>query len=126
MEKSVDLSSRRPCDDGRRAPTQPPLGVLPQRDRRPRSIIVYTFYRVNEDTVVMALPEAMQFGKALWRIFSAIVHSNPRLGPVYLSKVYIADGFYRIWVKAANVPKLGVHYTVYVIRLNSLIMRIEI
>jgi hypothetical protein len=36
------------------------------------------------------------------------VHVNPRLGPVYLSKVNIADGVYRIWVKAADVPKLGV------------------
>jgi hypothetical protein len=85
-----------------------PLGVLPQRDRRPRSIIDYTFYRINEDTVVMAPPEAMQFGKALWRIIAGIVHANPRLGPVYLSKVDIADGFYRIWVKAADIPKLGV------------------
>jgi hypothetical protein len=36
------------------------------------------------------------------------VHANPRLGPVYLSKVDIADVFYRIWVKAADIPKLGV------------------
>jgi hypothetical protein len=36
-----------------------PLGVLPQRDRRPRSIIDYTFFRINDETVVMAPPEAM-------------------------------------------------------------------
>jgi hypothetical protein len=85
-----------------------PLGVLPQRDRTPRSIIDYTFYRINEDTVVMAPPEAMQFGKALWQILTGIVQANPRLGPVYLSKVDIADGFYCIWVMAADIPKLGV------------------
>jgi hypothetical protein len=33
-----------------------PLGVLPRCDRRPRSIIDYTFYRVNEDMVVMTPP----------------------------------------------------------------------
>jgi hypothetical protein len=27
---------------------------------------------------------------------------------VYLSKIDIADGFYRIWVRASDVPKLGV------------------
>jgi hypothetical protein len=43
-----------------------PLGVLPQQDRRIRSIIDYTFYCINEETVVMAPPESMQFGKALW------------------------------------------------------------
>jgi hypothetical protein len=85
-----------------------PLGVLPQWDRRPRSNIDYSFYCINDDTVLMAPPEAMQFGKALWRILSEIVRSNPCLGPVYFSKVDIADGFYRIWVQAANVPKLGV------------------
>jgi hypothetical protein len=85
-----------------------PLGVIPQRDKRPRSIIDYTFYRINEDTVVMAPPEAMQFGKALWRILAGIVDENPRLGPVYISKVDITDGFYCIWVKAEGIPKLGV------------------
>jgi hypothetical protein len=85
-----------------------PLGVLPQCDRRPQSIIDYTFFRINEETLVMAPPEAMQFGKALWCILAGIVHANPRLGPVYLSKVGIADVFYRIWVKAADIPKLGV------------------
>jgi hypothetical protein len=73
-----------------------PLSLLPQRYRRPRSIIDYTFYRINEDTVVMAPPEAMQFGKAPWRILAGIVHANPRLGSVYLSKVDIADVFYQI------------------------------
>jgi hypothetical protein len=58
--------------------------------------------------VLMAPPEAMSFGNALWRILSEIVRSNPRLGPLYVSKVDIADGFYRIWVQAADVPKLGV------------------
>jgi hypothetical protein len=85
-----------------------PLGALPQRDQWPRSIIDYSFYRVNDDTVLMAPREAMQFGNALWRILSAIVQSNPILGPVYLSKVDIADGFYRIWVKAADIQKVGV------------------
>jgi hypothetical protein len=85
-----------------------PLGVLPQCDRRSRSIIDYTFYRINEETVVMAPPEAMQFGKSLWCILARSVHENPRLGPVYLSKVDIADGFYQIWVKAADIPKLDV------------------
>jgi hypothetical protein len=50
----------------------------------------------------------MQFGKALWCILALIIHANPRLGPVYLSEVDISDGFYRTWVRAADVPKLGV------------------
>ena len=38
-----------------------PLGVVPQRDRRPRLIVDYTFWGVNYDTARLAPKEAMQF-----------------------------------------------------------------
>jgi hypothetical protein len=38
----------------------------------------------------------MQFGKALERILAQIVAANPAHGPVQLTKVDIADGFYRV------------------------------
>jgi hypothetical protein len=85
-----------------------PLGVAPQRDRRPRTISDYTYSRVNEDTVVVTPAEYMQFGHDLWRILKHLKHSNPNRAPVYMSKIDIADGFYRIWVRATDVPKLGV------------------
>jgi hypothetical protein len=50
----------------------------------------------------------MQFGRALWRINSTVHHANPRLGPVFLSKIDISDGFYHIWVNANGVTKLRV------------------
>jgi hypothetical protein len=50
----------------------------------------------------------MQFGRALWRVLSTIHHTDPRLGPVYLSKINIADGFYRLGVNDVDVAKLGV------------------
>jgi hypothetical protein len=50
----------------------------------------------------------MQFGVALLRIFQTIARSDPRLGPVYLSEIYVADAFYCIWIRAEDVPKLGV------------------
>jgi hypothetical protein len=34
--------------------------------------------------------------------------ANPQLGPVFLSKIDIAVGFYQVWLKAANIPKLAV------------------
>lgn len=85
-----------------------PLGVVPQRDRRPRLIVDYTFSGVNQDTLPLAPREAMQFGRALQRVLSTIVHADPRFGPVYLAKIDIADGFYRIWLQASDVVKLGV------------------
>jgi hypothetical protein len=45
-----------------------PMGVVPQRDRRPRVIVDYSFFGVNAETVKLAPREAMQFGKALEQI----------------------------------------------------------
>ena len=85
-----------------------PLGVIPQHDRRPRTIADYTFFHVNQDTVPLGPPEAMQFGRSLRRLLTKILYADPRFGPVYLCKIDIADGFYRIWLLPCDIPKLGV------------------
>ena len=56
----------------------------------------------------MAPPEAMQFGRAFQRVITRVVQADPRYGPVYLSKIDIADGFYWVWLQLADIPKLGV------------------
>ena len=86
-----------------------PQDVVPQRDCRPRLNVDYTFSGgVNGDTVALASREAMQFGKALQRVMHRIVRSNPRYGPVYLSKIDIVDGFYRVWLQLFDILKLRV------------------
>jgi hypothetical protein len=85
-----------------------PMGVVPQRARRPRIIVDYSFFGLNDETVRMAPREAMQFGKALQRILQTIVDANPDHGPVQLIKVDISDGFYRIWLNLHDIPKLAV------------------
>ena len=37
--------------------------------------------------------EAMRFGDALQRILKQVLTANPRLGPVYLSKLDLADTY---------------------------------
>lgn len=85
-----------------------PLGVVPQRDRRPRLIVDLSFYGVNDETVKLAPPGSMQFGRALDRILHKIRHSNPKFGPVYLLKIDISDGFYRVGLAPSTAPGLGV------------------
>jgi hypothetical protein len=85
-----------------------PIGVVPQRDRRPRTIVDYTFSDVNDETQALSPKESMQFGKALPRLLHKIRFADPSLGPIYMHKVDVADGFYRIWVEAQSVPSLGV------------------
>ena len=50
----------------------------------------------------------MQFGRALQRVLTQIVHADPRFGPPKLAKIDIADGFYRVWLQVRDIPRLGV------------------
>lgn len=68
----------------------------------------YSFSGINEDTIPLAPREAMQFGRALQRILTKIVQADPRFGPVYMAKIDIADGFYRVWLQVEDIVKLGV------------------
>jgi hypothetical protein len=85
-----------------------PIGVVPQHERRPRTIVDYTYSGLNTDTVPLCAPEAMQFGRALLRVLQRIVQADPRHGPVHLIKVDVADGFYRISLNTGDVIKMGV------------------
>ena len=84
-----------------------PAGLIPQRDRRDRIVIDYTWSGVNDATRRLA-PDSMQFGHALQRILQRMYDADPRHGPIYMMKVDIADGFYRVGLTPADVPALGV------------------
>ena len=86
-----------------------PPGVVPQRNRRPRWIVDYSWWGVNDETIKSFAPlAAMQFGKALDRILRHILLANPANGPLYLLKLDLSDGFYRINLSPHDIPKLGV------------------
>ena len=87
-----------------------PMGVVPQRDRRDRPIVDYSFSGINGETVSLSPAEAMQFGRALDRLLYKIHHSNRRFGPVYLIKVDLSDGFYRIRLTDTHLPFLAVAF----------------
>lgn len=76
-----------------------PLGAVPQRDRRPRLIVDYSFSEVNNETVPLAPSEAMQLGRALQHVLARVVHADQRYGHVHLAKIDIVDGFYRVWLQ---------------------------
>jgi hypothetical protein len=87
-----------------------PLGMVPQWNPCPRTICDYLFYLVNEDTIKLCPEESMQLGRALLIILQQINLSDPRLGPVYLSKINISDGFYRIAIHPDDIPKLAIMF----------------
>jgi hypothetical protein len=84
-----------------------PLGIIPQPDRRPRLIVDYSFWGVNNETVDLSPMEAMHFAQALERLLFRIRQANPRYGPVYMAKVDLVDGFYRLWLASRDIPNLG-------------------
>ena len=54
----------------------------------------------------------MQFGKALNRILQRILAANPQYGPTYMLKLDLSDGFYRVRLRAEDIPTLGVAFPV--------------
>jgi hypothetical protein len=42
------------------------------------------------------------------RILQGIFDADPNFGPVHLIKVDITNGFYRVCINPADIPKLGV------------------
>ena len=87
-----------------------PIGVVPQHSRRPRTIVDYSYYGINQDTVPLTAKEAMQFGRALQRLLQRISEADPRHGPVHMIKVDLSDGFYRIRANPHHVARLGVSF----------------
>ena len=49
----------------------------------------------------------MRFGGTLRRIIRRVLLANPRLGPVYLGKVDLANAYMRIWVRLEDTPSVG-------------------
>jgi hypothetical protein len=85
-----------------------PCGVVPQRERRPRPIIDYTFSNINQHSVRLAPTRSMQFGTALQRILQRIAYADPRFGPVHMLKFDLSDGYYRVPLSPEAALELAV------------------
>jgi hypothetical protein len=90
-----------------------PTGVVPQRDRRDRTIVDYSFYLVNQITQALA-PDFLQFGHALYRILQLLQRADTRRGTTYLAKIDVADAFMRIPLFAPHIAVLGALLPAYV------------
>jgi hypothetical protein len=85
-----------------------PCGIVPQRTRRPRPIMDYTFTGVNQASLPIAPTHAMQFGQALSRILQRIADAGPLHGPVLLAKFDLSDGCYRVCLSPEAALELAV------------------
>jgi hypothetical protein len=70
-------------------------GVVPQRDRRPRPIVDYTYSGINAGTDSQA-PDSIQFGASFHRFLRHLQRANTRRGTIRLAKTDISDAFMRV------------------------------
>ena len=84
-----------------------PPGVKVERDRIPRWLGDYSYFKTNAETLPVACLSAMQYGWALDRLIREIVYAEPALGYVYMLKADVLDGFYCIGLRPEDAPKLG-------------------
>jgi hypothetical protein len=59
-----------------------PIGVVPQRGWRPRTIVDYQLYDANAETARMASREATQLGYAPKPVLYKLRFSEPKHGPI--------------------------------------------
>jgi hypothetical protein len=85
-----------------------PSGVVPQRTRRPRPIMDYSFTGVNMQSLPLSPTMAMQFGHALPRLLQHIAYADPAYGPPLLLKLDLADGYYRVQLTPEAALELAV------------------
>jgi len=85
-----------------------PAGVVPQCTRRLRPIIDYTFTGVNQSSAPLSPMNSMQFGSTIHRILQHIAYSNPKFGPLLMSKIDLLDGYYRVPLSPSAPLKLAV------------------
>jgi hypothetical protein len=81
---------------------------VPQRERRPRPIMDYTYNEVNTHSLDVAPQAAMQFGHTWNRFLQQLAYANPRFGPPLIAKLDLADGYYRVPLSASAALELAV------------------
>ena len=76
-----------------------PVAVIPRVGRRPQLMFDLTWIRINNISERLSPMEAIRLGGWLLRILKQLLTADPRLGPVYLSKVDLVDTYMRLWVR---------------------------
>ena len=82
-------------------------GVKVERDRRPCWLGDYSYFKTNAETLPAACLSLTKYSHALDRLLHETVFADPTLGPLYILKAYMSDGFYRVGIRPDDAPNLG-------------------
>ena len=69
------------------------MGVKEERYRQPWWLGNYSFSKINVSTLTIDELSPMQYGHALDRILWKMFFADPALGPVYMLKANVSNGF---------------------------------
>ena len=86
------------------------MGVVPQRNRRPRTIIDYSYSFIKQATHILCPQESMQWGRTLQRILWYVYYADRRHGSVLLSKTDLSDGFYQLHLSPSGALSLAMPF----------------
>ena len=81
-----------------------PVDAIYQVGRQPQLILDFTWSALNQSTNRVSLEEAMCFGGSITRIVQQVLITDPSLGPVYPSKVELANTNMCLWVQMEDTP----------------------
>jgi hypothetical protein len=87
-----------------------PIGIVPQHERCPHTIVDYSFSKVNANTMPLAQSKSMQFSHTLPQLLQKIVHADLQHGSVYMSKVDVTNGFYHKGMCIRDILSLGMAF----------------
>ena len=76
-----------------------PPGVKVERDRRPRWLGDYSYFKTNAENLPVSCLSSIQYGRTLYRLLREIVFVDHALGPVYILKADMSGGFCRIGIR---------------------------
>ena len=80
---------------------------IPQVGRIPGLIFDFTWSGLNDIEERLSPMEVMRFRGVLLRILKKVLTSDRRLGPVYISKVDLADAYMKLCVRMEDAPSVA-------------------
>ena len=78
-----------------------------ERDQKPRWIGGYSYSNINSNSLTISTLYIIHYEQDLYRLIRYVVIEDPALGPIYVLKEYVSNGFYHIKLRPADMPKLG-------------------
>ena len=80
-----------------------PIAAISQQGRKTCLVYDFSWSEINEAITQVSHKEAMLFGKAIYIVIDFILAAPPKLDPIFLKKLDLADAHMHIWVRLEDI-----------------------